>query len=311
MAKNPLIYIIILNYNSWSDCLETVDSLQDVSYSDFKTLVLDNNSTDESEEKLKEKLPENVDFLQVGENLGFAGGNNVGIKKALKEGVDYVLLLNPDVKVRSDFLKKLVEVYESPEKYEGVSNIGFLQPFILYYEPDDLVYSNGGYVNWDKTFATPKDNAKKVGEIERKKQPFESDYVTGTALFASREVIEDIGLMAEDYFLYCEDTDWSLQAAGEGYNHYVVPDSVIWHKEAVSTGLHSYIHIYYNSRNGMLLGFRRGGPLVKLFVLLKSVWIFIKQVVKLVFIPQKRDWAKAIMRAMIDFWRGKTGKIKG
>lgn len=311
MPKEPPVYIIILNYASGEDTLEAVSSLEKLNYSNYKLVVVDNNTPTDKRIGLKEKLPEEVKFIQTGANLGFAGGNNRGVKYALEEGADYLLLLNPDVKVEPDFLDHLVSVAESPKDYPQIKQpIGFLQPLIFYAgEDSDLIYSNGGKLNWNNTFATLKDNAKHKDEINLKEEPFVSDYITGTALFVSREVIEDIGPMKEDYFLYYEDTDWSLRAQEAGYKHYIVPKARIYHKEAVSTGLHSYIHIYYNSRNGMFLGWRHNGLFGKVAVAFKSFWIFIKQPVKYFFIPKKRSWARPIMRAMVDFWRGKTGQI--
>lgn len=312
MAKEPLVYIVILNYASGEDTLEAVSSLEGLNYSNFQIVVVDNNTPEDERIGLEKKLPDEVKFIQTGENSGFAGGNNEGIDYALKKGADYLLLLNPDIIVEPDFLDHLVSVAENPEDYPQIEQpIGFLQPLIFYAgEDSDLIYSNGGKLNWNNTFGTLKDNAKNKSEVELKDEPFCSDYITGTALFAPREVVEDIGPIREDYFLYYEDTDWSLRAREAGYNHYIVPKARIYHKEAVSTGLHSYIHIYYNSRNGMYLGWRHSGFSGKISVALKSVWIFVKQPIKYLFVPKKRSWARPIMRAMVDFWRGKTGKLQ-
>lgn len=312
MSKEPLVYIIILNYASGEDTLEAVSSLEGLNYSNYKIVVVDNNTPNEERIGLEKKLPEAVKFIQTGENSGFAGGNNVGIEHALEQGAEYFLLLNPDIKAEPDFLSQIVSVAENPEDSPQIEKpIGFLQPLIFYAgEDSDLIYSNGGNLNWNNTFATLKNNAKDKEEVDLKEEPFSSDYITGTALFVSREVVKDIGPMREDYFLYYEDTDWSLQAREAGYNHYIVPKARIYHKEAVSTGLHSYIHIYYNSRNGMFLGWRHSGLLGKISVAFKSVWIFAKQPLKYLLVPKKRSWARPIMRAMVDFWRGKTGQLE-
>jgi len=355
------VFIIIVNYNSWHDTLECLESLKKITYPNFSILIIDNNSTDNSLRKLneyKQKRHNSLFIIHNSKNLGFAGADNIGIKKALEKKADYVLLLNPDTIVEPDFLDKLVE---TAEKSKQQGKLAFFGPRIyLKTENSKLktpqIYSNGGIINWSQTKGTLKDYGKSASEV-KETEPFETDYVSGTSVLISKELIEKVGLMREDYFLYYEDTDWAIRARKQGIASVIVPQSIIWHKMSTSTlggspdyfkrsdlpaeasaqagkqGSPSIIserrailelmrgsYIYYHVRNGLYCGWRNGNVLQKIAVLGLTKWIFIKQPLKFL-IPsltsgasvlrrQSRKWAKPVMKAVIDFWRGKTGKIK-
>ncbi|MBI3335541.1 MAG: glycosyltransferase family 2 protein [Candidatus Portnoybacteria bacterium] len=330
----PKVYIIIINYNSWRDTIESLESLKKITYQNFDILIVDNNSTDDSQEKIKKYTKEtlalprrrasslrgrHVTRYTLHENLGFAGGNNVGIKHALKKNADYVLLLNPDTIVESNFLDKLVETAEQWKKQD---KLAFFGPRILLYGKNNLnslhdreqsydnakIYSNGGVINWSQTKGTLKDYGKFASEVIEI-EPFETDYVSGTCMLISKELIEKLGLMREDYFLYYEDTDWCMRARKKGIKSVIVPQSIIWHKMSTSTKEGSPAYIYYHVRSGLYCGWWNGNILKKTFVFVISLWTFTKQPIKF-FIPSKKKWAKPVMKGVIDFWRGKTGKIE-
>lgn len=235
-------------------------------------------------------------------NRGFAGGNNIGIKKALEMGADYILLLNNDTIVEPDFLKKLVEAGEKDEK------AGILGPVIYEYGTNPSA-SEAGKIH----FAGGKINrlyTKGIHIQSTKCQIQTTDYITGCCLLIKREVIEKIGLMDEDYFLYCEDVDWCIKARKAGYKCVVVSAAKIWHKVSSSTKEFSFSYIYYHARNGLLLARRNAPFFIKISAYLNSFFIFFKQIVKLIIFPQKKIWAKAIMTGIKDFYRGKFGKYE-
>jgi GT2 family glycosyltransferase len=211
------------------------------------------------------------------ENRGFAGGNNLGIKQALEKGADYVLLLNNDTVVEPNFLKELVEAGESDKK------AGILGPI-------------GGKINWLYT--------KGVHVTKNNK------YISGACMLVKREVIEKIGLMDEEYFLYCEDVDWCLKARKAGYKCVVVLEAKIWHKVSSSAKAESFSYIYYHTRNGLLLAKKNAPFFIKILAYLWSFWIFVKQIIKLVIFPEKKKWAKAIRLGIGDFYKRKFGKYE-
>lgn len=290
--QSPKVFIIVLHYKNWKDTNECLKSLEKLDYPstdstsslqagsgqvpNFEIIVIDNDK----------------------ENPGFAGGMNIGIRQALEKGADYVLLLNNDTIVEPDFLKELVKVGESDKKN------GILGPVIYDYQSKKIHFA-GGKINWLYT--------KGIHLTEIFNLQFSIfnpvDYVTGACLLIKREVIEKIGLMDEDYFLYFEDVDWCLKASRAGYKCVLVPNSKIWHKVSSSAVEESFSYIYYHTRNGLLLAKKNAPFFIKILAYLWSFWIYKKQIIKFVTMPLKRKWAKAIMKGIGDFYRGKTGRL--
>lgn len=316
----PKVFIIILNWNNWADTKECLKSLENNDYPNCEVVVVDNGS----DEKLQITNAE-IKVIYNKENLGFSGGNNVGIEYALKNNADYVLLLNNDTIVSDDFLEKLVSTGEADEK------IGFLGPkiyFLCHAVPDTVskacqaptlasrqgrslaekIWFAGGEINW----LYNKGTMRGCGEIDNGQYNSptlqETEYITGCCLLAKREALEKIGLMPDEYFLYYEDADWSLRARRAGFKTVFVPAAKIWHKCSKSAVEGSPSYIYYHSRNGLILAQKFAPWFVLPFVHLDAFWRVIKQLIKLAFFPKKRAWAKNILSGIKDFYLGKRGK---
>ena len=271
----PKVFIIILHYKNWNDTNECLKSLENLDYDSFEKIVVDNDK----------------------ENRGFAGGNNIGIKQALEGDAKYILLLNNDTVVDKNFLKELIKVGESDEK------IGILGSTIYEYKTNKIHFA-GGKINWLYT------KGKHI-TVASEQRTMNSDYITGCCLLIKRKVIEKIGLMPEDYFLYFEDADWCLKARKSGFKCVVVSNKgKIWHKVSQGAVEASFPYIYYHFRNGLLLSKRNAPLFIKILAYLNSFIVYIKQIIKLVFFPKKRIWAKAIMLGIRDFYRGKFGKYE-
>src|SRR5680860_124040 len=296
-----MVYIILLNWNNEEDTLECIKSLEKITYSDCKIIVVDNGSEEKSIQKIRNEFPK-LSIIQNESNLGFAGGNNIGIKYAFANAADYVLLLNNDTTVKKDFLTKLVETGESEQK------IGLLGSKIFFYSEQNRIWSAGGKINWLKNKGTHigLDQIDK-GQYDKTK---EVDYLTGCCLLIKREVIERIGTLEEDYFLYYEDTDFSLRAQNAGYKCIYVPESKIYHKISRSTNPGSDSYIYYHVRNGLVMAKRSGSALTKLALYPYCLILFCKQIIKIIFIPKKRPWAWAVLSGLNDFIFEKMGKAR-
>ena len=354
----PKVFLIILNWNGWSDTVRCLNSLRDLSFIpstklrtgnyQLSILVVDNGSTDGSAERLMaysllaslrasrsgQPTAPRFELIQNAENLGFAGGNNVGIKYALEQGADYICLLNNDTLVEPDFLEKLIAVGEQHK------DIGMLNPKILllddaaksrknadYTQTDADIQGQrksafslrksaprfwwiGGKINWLHTrgwhpYYTEEDR----GQFDRN-EFFETDYCTGCCVLMKREVIEKIGLMPEEYFLYYEDADWSLRTRKAGFQCVVVPSAAIWHEGAAANKEGSPKYIRYHVRNGLMLALRTGNIVQILCAYFMTIPRAKWQVIKWLIIPSKRSWAKAIMLGIWDAWMGRMGKIK-
>lgn len=272
--------------------------MEGVDYGNTEVILIDNASEKKPPELTDEFSGLKITQIFNEENLGFAGGNNQGIRLALKKGADYVLLLNNDTVVEPDFLKKMVEAAEEEE------TAGIVGPLILF-DGKKTIWSAGGRIS--RCFT----RGELIGYKEKNEGQYrfveQVDYISGTCLLIKTEFIRRIGLISEDYFLYYEDTDWCLRAKAVGGRCLLAPQAVIYHKASRSTREFSYPYIYYHSRNGLMFAARFGE---KWKAYLLSVWLFIKQVIKII-IGRKRNWAKPVMRGIMDFWWGKKGKLEG
>ncbi len=237
----PKVFIIIVNWNGKEDTIECLESLKGVDYPNYRLIVVDNGSTDGSQDELR-KIP-GIVLIETGRNLGYAGGVNVGIEHALKHGADYVFLLNNDCIVDKGFLKELIRVAQDDEK------IGIAGPIIYFYDEPNKLQEFGGYISLTRLI---KGGIKpELGVID--KGQFKDiryvDYVAGGACLIKKEVIEKIGMFDPSYFLYWEETDYDMRAKQAGFELAVVPTSKIWHKVSASTVKSSNLVAYYMTRN--------------------------------------------------------------
>jgi GT2 family glycosyltransferase len=241
MPPIPLVYIIILNWNGWQDTLACVESCHKLTWPNFRILVVDNASTDGSEENLRQNLVD-VEIIQSGANLGFAGGNNIGIRRALGCGADYVWLLNNDTVAEPQALSKLVEALESDQ---GVAMAGSK---IYYFDDPRRIWSAAG--SWRKGWLA----LRQKGGKQLDRGQFDASCtvwsISGCSLLVRAAAIEKIGLMDEKYFLYWEDTEWCARARASRYDLLYVSNSHIWHKVSASTRQGSFEQFYYYNRNG-------------------------------------------------------------
>lgn len=248
MKEQPLVYIILVNWNGLKDTLECLHSIKKVVYKKYKIVVIDNGSASDQLRTLKIRYPE-IHTIRNNSNLGYCKANNQGIKYAINNYAKYILLLNNDTVVKKDFLNILVN-YADKNSFKGV-----LTPKILYYKKN-VVWAMGGSVS--KFTSIPK----MIGQgnlSELYKNIIEPDYASGCAFFVNTEVLKRVGLLDEEYFAYYEDTDLSFRIKRNGYKIRVIPDSIIWHKVSRSTNKTTSdkigaIQSYYLAKNGLLFG---------------------------------------------------------
>ena len=218
-SQHPLVYVVILNWNGWQDSVRCLHSLSTVTQP-LCHLLVDNGSTDDSVDYLRETFPD-LNIMETGRNLGFAGGNNVGIKYALAQGADYVLLLNNDTVVDPDFVQPLLQVLEKD------TTVAAVNPKIYFLHEMNRLWATGGTTRFWLAYSGNRGRGKldrgQFDEVET------VDFGTGCCLLIRRNVLEEVGLFDTDYFAYYEDLDWSCRAQRHGYNIKFVPESKIWH----------------------------------------------------------------------------------
>ena len=209
MKPFPKVSIVVLNYNGKDDLRKCLLSLFRLDYSNFEVIVVDNNSTDGSLEEARQHFPRVV-FIKNAENLGFSVGNNVGIRYVLEKMTDFVLLLNNDTEVEKSFLTKMIKVANlNPQA-------GLLSPLIFAGNTDKIWFS-GGSIDWFRMKTTHLEGA--------------LDALSGCAMLIRAEVFAKIGLLDEDFFLYFEDTDFSLRARQAGFSNLLVREATVRHFE--------------------------------------------------------------------------------
>lgn len=244
LNTTPKVAIVILNWNGKEDTLECLASARQLDYKNHEIVVVDNGSTDDSTDAVTKQYPD-VTLLQTGSNLGYAGGNNVGIKYALSHDAKYILILNNDVIVAPDLITEFLNAVNF------LPTGSVLGAKIYSYDQPDTLCSFAG--RWDS--AT--NRFEYIGNNQKDDQffncPLQVDYVIGCSLFVSAETFNDIGLMDEKFFLNYEETDWCYRARAKGHQCVVIPKARIWHKVSSSFGgANSPIHTYFMSRNELI-----------------------------------------------------------
>jgi GT2 family glycosyltransferase len=266
-GRHPKVTIIVLVWNSYDVTRDCLLSLRKVDYPAFETILVDNGSIDSSGEKLAREFPE-ITVIRNEENLGFTGGNNVGMRCALKTGTDYLLLLNNDTIVSPSFLTEMVRVAD-PD-----SSIGMVAPKIYYFEPSDKIwYAGGAYVRW-KTF--PVHFGVRQHDDGSYNETKEVSFATGCALLVRAETARKVGLLDETFFLSYEDVDWSARAIEAGYKAMYVPSAVIWHRDSYDTKRNTGLakRDFYNIRNAVLCA-RKHLPMYQLPLFVSSMAVYI------------------------------------
>ncbi|MBP2658165.1 MAG: glycosyl transferase family 2 [Firmicutes bacterium] len=286
------VYIIIINWNGWRDTIECLESVFRNQYDNYRVIVCDNDSEDDSLEKIKQwadgaiwanmysdsriagytsppiKKPiqyieynrkqaeqggksdddSSLILIQTGANLGFAGGNNVGIRYVLvRDDFEYIWLLNNDTVIEPDALVYLVD------RMKAQSNIGICGSTLLYYNQPDKIQALGGatYNKWlglvKHVGAFESFNNFDIVSIDKS-----FDYIVGASMLVSKQFIKDVGIMCEDYFLYYEELDWAVRSRGKYLLSYA-PESIVYHREGASIGSEnkkkSWKADYYGLRN--------------------------------------------------------------
>ena len=229
MHAEPFVHIIVVNWNGKQITLDCLATLRRISYRNYRIVVIDNASTDDSLEAIANAFPD-VDILPMKQNLRFSGGNNAGMRYALDNGAEMLLLLNNDVVVDPDFLSIMVA------RMRGTDHCGMVVPKILYFDMPETIWYAGGIISmWTGTMRHVGIREIDIGQHDTART---TDYATGCCVLTQREVVEKAGMLDESYYMYTEDADWSLRVRRAGYTIMYEPRARIWHKLSVSTGGH-------------------------------------------------------------------------
>lgn len=291
------VSIILLNWNGLRDTLECIDSLLQLTYKNYKIIVVDNNSHEDLS-ILEEKFPQ-VLLVKNKTNLGYAGGNNVGISKASELGFKYCWILNNDTTVEPQSLEIMINVLENNAKLSAVTNL------ILYSEDTSLSWFAGGIIKngipsikgyFEKTERIKTGDPTKIEN---------TDYLSGCSFIAQTNELSRIGGFDENYFCYVEDIDISLKLMESGFHIAYIPNAVIYHKVSRATGNFSPVKFYYKHRNMIYFLRKFNNPKSQIIKwwgssLYAAASLFIKRR------KYKTSWY--LLRGLYDALRGKMGQ---
>jgi hypothetical protein len=294
------ISVIVLGWNSEkyiSPCLKSLEEL-DLGDVRLEIVVVDNGSTDGTVNLVKRDFPK-VTVIETGSNLGYAGGNNVGIRYALQKNNDFIWIVNPDVYVDKNSLKELLL---TAKKFTSGGIFGSKIYFAPGYEFHKDRYSKseighviwfaGGVIDWSNM----EGKHRGVDQVDNGQFDIDcnTDFVTGASMFVRRKVFDVVGLLDEKYFLYYEENDFCQRAIKWGWKLIYVSMSKAWHANAQATGIGSSLQDYYITRNRLLFGIKHAPVYTKMLLIKQAIYLYF----------QGRPWQK---RAIMDYLSGKLG----
>jgi len=295
--SDPFVFIIILNWNGFKDTKECINSLLKITYKNYHIVIVDNGSDSNEIDELS-NYANVISIVRSDVNLGFTGGNNLGIKYSLSKGAEFILLLNNDTTVEPDFLEPLIQINNLRE------NAGISAPQINYFCEPKKIWTYGGSISKLRSSGFAYSD-----EFEVKSDPDikKVDFVSGCCMLIKRDVFETIGLFDEKFFLYIEDTDFCYRTKEAGYNIFVTNQSKIYHKVGSSTSEKlKQLPLYYTTRNRLYFAKKnfRG------FYLFSAIYLFVAMIVKSVFWILNGNFKNiyAVKKAFVDFFKGNMGK---
>lgn len=294
------IAFITVSFHSNEETLEVVKQLRENSLPlgvESHVYVVDNNCSEDLKKKLEKY--DNALYVESTGNIGFAAGNNLGIKKALADDSDIIVFLNNDTIVPKDLI---LNILSSPIVDKNVGVVGGLIYFAKGFEFEDkykkdelgnVIWYAGGEYDWSNVYA------KHLGVNEVDKGQYnkvqDTDFITGCLFITKAEVLKKIGLFDERYFLYFEDSDLGMRIKKAGYKLVFDPNIKLAHKVAQSSGIGSPLNDYFITRNRLLFGKDYAKPRTKFALLREAVRMLI-------------SGTKAQKQAIRDFFTGNLGK---
>ena len=284
------VSIISVNYNQPEITLEFLASVyRSVNTDTTEIIVVDNGSEPNKIEEWKISYPD-VLFIRSELNIGFAAGNNIGIRQASGK---YLFLVNNDTEINPELIPTLVQLLDTNPK------VGIVSPKIRYFHHPELIqYAGFSPINWYTG------RNKCIGQFEKDNGQYdnytgETAYIHGAAMLLRKEVIDSAGLMPEDYFLYYEEMDWCEQIRKAGYQIWIEPKALIYHKESASVGKLSPLKEYYMTRNRILFVRRNASPFASVVFKIYYCLVVVPKTTVLHFLAFRLNLLKAFYQGLI------------
>jgi len=278
----PLVSIVSVNYGQTSLTLETIRSLIAITYPNFEILIVDNGSPQSCKSAVNAEFPK-VKVIESVKNLGFAGGNNLGIKEAHGK---YLLFINNDTEVEPDFLEPMVKLAESDLQ------IGMISPKLKFYFSE-----NKNIIQWagssGLSLLTVRGQSRGDFEVDNGQydEVMPTQLIHGAAMLVPMEAIRKVGLLPDIYFLYYEELDWAEAIKRAGYKLYYQGQSTVYHKESMSVGKNSPLKTYYMTRGRLIFTRRNRSGLKLLLAILFFAFLTIPK--NLLLMMKNKEWKLA------------------
>lgn len=296
------VFISILNFNGTDETIQCLESLQKLENHNFSmyVVVVDNGSTKEFDVKENDFKNLNLKIIRSQVNTGFSGGHNIGIKYAINNGADFIVILNNDTTVEKSLVKELIKPFMED------SGVGITVPKMYFskghefhkerYKESDrgkVLWYAGGIIDWKNMI----NSHRGVDEVDsgQYNETTETGFASGACVMIKKEVFEKVGMFNERYFLYYEDADLNIRIKKAGYKIIYVPKAILWHNNAASSSSGSLLHDYYITRNRLLFGFTYAPLRTKIALLRESILL----------LKSGRKWQK---KGIIDFYLRRFGK---
>jgi GT2 family glycosyltransferase len=269
---NPLIFIVILNWNGRTDTLACLESIAAVDYDDLRVIVADNGSIDGSVDAIRLSFPW-VEVVDNGANLGFADGNNSAIRYALDSGADFIALVNNDTVVDPKIVSAFVVAADR------LPDCGVFGAKIYYYDRKDVLWYAGGY--WDPETLSFGEYGAGEHDMGQYDTLTETEWVIGCAMFIRAEVFKKVGLLEPAFFLNNEEIDFCSRSKRAGFRCAYVPEAKLWHKISVSFGGEdSPMKEYFSARNRLLWAQRNAAFGLRMRIYLSSTRALLRRFVR-------------------------------
>ncbi|MFN8062091.1 MAG: glycosyltransferase family 2 protein [Vicinamibacterales bacterium] len=298
MSQGSHVACVVLNSSRRDDTLECLRSLVGGTYGDVSIEVLDCQSTDGSVEAIREAFPQ-VSVVELAENLGYAGNNNVGIRRAVARGADWVFVLNEDTVLAPDCLETLVAAAGDP-------SVGIVGPMVYHHDEPGVIQSAGGLLDarWAESHrGQNEDDRGQYADVTA------VDWISGCAILVRREVVEAVGVIDERFFIYWEETEWCIRARKAGWTILHVPAARIWHKGVQRDYRPKPSVTYYSTRNRLLALSTHRAP----FAARALAWTQILRTLASWSVRpkwrHKREHRHAMWRGVVDFLSGRAGRM--
>ncbi len=297
----PKVLVLILNYKRADDTIECLQSVQKLDYENYDLLVIDNASEDGSLGKIRNRFPQ---IMLTGNpaNLGYAGGNNVGIRYGLERGYGYIFVLNNDAVVTPSTLRKLVEVAEKNPDATIVA------PKVFFYDQPKIINSFGTRIDWFRL----RSHVDAYGHEDNGAfdQIVEKEIIPGAALLLKKRLFEAVGMFNEDLFLLHEDADLCLRNIKKGFSNMLVPDAVVYHKISKTLSAYPFLSAYYSVRNMLYLSRWHASFWNRLKCKLGLTLLMIKKSFIFLTRPSEKEKILGFFAGIRDYYLKRVGKYE-